>query len=250
MAADVQEHFATLARTGAWDDLYEGPETAANVSFRVRLALALELLPAEAREVLDVGCGPIPLAPPILSRGARYTGLDQSLDMLLRARGRDARAHLVRGAFPLPFAPESFDAVVALGLLEYLPDPLPMLGEMRRVTRSGGIVIVSIPKRFHVDRLTTATLLPARKLAAMLWGSRSDSLRRCLLSPSELDLLASRVGLAPDGGYHYHFTPFPYPFTVLAPRWAHRINRPFERPAPGTLLRFFAHGYIGRYRRA
>jgi hypothetical protein len=41
----------------------------------------------------------------------------------------------------------------------------------------------------------------------------------------------------------------PYPFTVLAPRWALRFNRPFEVASPGRLLRLCAHGYLGRYRR-
>jgi hypothetical protein len=121
---------------------------------------------------------------------------------------------------------------------------------MCRVVRPKGVVVVSIPKRFNVDRLNTAALLPARKMAAMLWGSRSDSLPRLLLRPPELDRLAARAGLASDGGFHYHFTPLPYPFTVLFPRWALRINRPFEVASPGRLLQACAHGYIGRYRRA
>lgn len=49
----VDAHFRALADSGAWTALYEGPETAANTSFRVRLARTLELVPSGARRVLD-----------------------------------------------------------------------------------------------------------------------------------------------------------------------------------------------------
>ena len=94
-------HFEHLALTGGWDDLYDAPETAANVSFRVRLVRTLELLPPEAALVLDVGCGPAPLAPPVLERGADYVGV----------RGPDGPLRAVDGdlnEFP--------DAVLALAV--------------------------------------------------------------------------------------------------------------------------------------
>jgi SAM-dependent methyltransferase len=244
----IRKHFATLGRTGAWDELYDGPETSANISFRVRLARTLELLPRLPRRVLDLGCGPGVLAPRVVDRGARYVGLDFAGAMLLRARERCSHAHLVRATMALPFRDQTFDAVVALGFVEYLTDIVGALREMRRVCRSGGAILVSAPKRLHVDTLTVGLAMPARWLASLVRGRRSDSVQRHLIQPDELDTLALEAGLLPDGGRHYHFTPMPYPFTVVTPRIAHRVNRRFEVPLEKGWASFFAHGYIGRYR--
>lgn len=45
----------------------------------------------------------------------------------------------------LPFADNSFDAVVSESLLEHVTDPIKVVSEMRRVLRSGGILYASIP---------------------------------------------------------------------------------------------------------
>lgn len=245
----VEDHFEALAREGAWDALYDGPETSANVSFRARLARTLELVPGAAKAVLDVGCGPAPLGPELARRGSAYFGLDFSQEMLRRARVRLSAARLVRGVVPLPFRDQSFDVVVALGFLEYLRDIHAALAEMRRVVRPAGVVLVSIPKRWHVDRLMIGMTTPLRHAARAMWGRRSDSLRRTLLTPGRLDTLAFAAGLRPDAGTHYHFTPLPYPLTVLAPQLTLRLNRLFERPRRSGGLTLLAHGYIGRYRR-
>src|SRR4030042_6140148 len=50
----------------------------------------------------------------------------------------------VRGwAVPLPFSSGSFDLVVSLEMLEFTPDPLQTLAEMRRVLRRGGILLIT-----------------------------------------------------------------------------------------------------------
>lgn len=246
---EVDTHFGALADSGAWARLYQGPETAANTSFRVRLARALDLLPSANAKVLDVGCGPAPLAGTLSHRGTTYFGLDAVHEMLLQARARHPEARLTRGKERLPFQDASFDAVVALGFLEYLTDPVMALREMRRVVRPGGVVVISIPKAMHIDSLMVALAAPLRGIAALLWGRRSDRVLRLRLGPPRLDEVARAAALRPDGGAHYHFTPLPYPLTVLMPSLAFRAGRALERARGRRHLTFFAHGYIGRYRR-
>jgi SAM-dependent methyltransferase len=241
------KHFDALA--GTWASLYEGPETARNVSFRVRLTRALELLPAHGRRVLDLGCGPAPLAAALIERGAGYVGVDLVQGMLLQARRRHPEAQLVRATERLPFQEASFDAVVALGFLEYLRDPVAAFQEMGRIVRPGGVIVVSVPKRLHVDTVAVKLTAPFRAIASFFLGRRSDAVERLRLSPSEMDRVASGAGLKPAGGSHYHFTPLPYPLTVLTPRLALRFGQALERHPRRMSLRFFAHGYIGRYRR-
>jgi SAM-dependent methyltransferase len=228
--------------------LYEGQETAGNVSFRIRLARTIELLPKGPISVLDVGCGPAPLASR-LSPGSRYTGVDLVEEMLRSARARVGGAILVRANASLPFRDASFDAVVALGFIEYLDDIPAALRELRRVVRAGGTVILSTPKRFHVDRLMVQAATPLRALAAAVWGRRSDTIRRTLLTPRELDGLAADALLRPTGGVHYHYLPLPYPLTMITPSLSLRATRLVEAWQGRQTLSPFAHGYLGRYER-
>jgi SAM-dependent methyltransferase len=247
--ADAQHHFEALGRSGAWNDLYRGPETTANISFRVRLERTLELLPADARRVLDVGCGPSPLGAPLIGRGVTYCGLDLAAAMLSGARAAEPRALLVQGGAALPFREESFDAVVALGFLEYLDDIPRALREMRRVVRPGGTIVVSVPKAVHIDVITVSALAPLRGLAALTRGRRSDRVRRTYLNADDLDAEAVSVGLRRIRGAHYHYTPVPYPLTQWASGLSLSLTRRFERSPRLRALTFFAHGYLGSYRR-
>lgn len=249
MTAVVREHFEALGRTGAWSQLYLGPETAHNVSFRRRLEQALALIPQDACRVLDLGCGPSPLGPPLVAGGMRYVGLDLSAAMLAGARSLEPRALLVQGNAQLPFESSSLDLVVALGFVEYLVDIPTALAEMRRVLRRGGTALISIPKAWHIDVVTVAALAPVRWLAAHLFGRRSDSVRRTYLTAGGLDRLARDAGLQQIDGRHYHYTPLPYPFTVVTPALSLIATRIFERHSRLRRLTFLAHGYLGSYRR-
>ncbi len=103
-------------------------------------------------EVLDVGCGTGFLSEGILEVTPSVWGLDITPEQLQRARGK-LSIPLVRGdAENLPFRAERFDAVLSSGSIEYWPDPVQALREMRRVLRPGGVAMVGGPTRPR-DRL-------------------------------------------------------------------------------------------------
>ncbi len=98
-------------------------------------------------KVLDVGCGTGFLTGGALRITPHVEALDLSRDQLARAR-RKFRLDFVRGdAEGLPYRDATFDAVVSSGSIEYWPNPVVALREMRRVVKPGGRVMVGGPTK-------------------------------------------------------------------------------------------------------
>ncbi len=111
--------------------------------------------------VLEVGCGPAELWSSNLNRlpAALFAALtDISLGMLQAAVERlDGRARGFRFAAcdvtRLPFADSRFDLVVANHMLYHVSDVEAALGEIRRVTRTGGRLYAATVGRGHMKEL-------------------------------------------------------------------------------------------------
>lgn len=99
--------------------------------------------------VLDVACGP-GLVACAFARAARHvTGIDLTPAMLERAR-EVAQEQSVTNVewrcgdiLPLPFVASTFSLVVSRFAFHHFPEPARVLGEMRRVCRPGGRVVVA-----------------------------------------------------------------------------------------------------------
>lgn len=123
---------------------------------------------AEAREVLDVGCGvgiePIRIA---TMTSARVVGLDISERMLawadqrVREAGVRERIVLVQGdVLDLPFASDRFDVVLCESVLAFVADKEQAIHELVRVTRPGGYV--GLNEALHI------TEAPAPKVSSLV----------------------------------------------------------------------------------
>ena len=99
-------------------------------------------LPQDGGHVLDVATGTGLVARELVRRGYRVTGLDQSPEMLARARSRfgDGVELVEASADALPFEDASFDHLTFTYLLRYVDDPASTLAELARVVRPGGTV--------------------------------------------------------------------------------------------------------------
>jgi SAM-dependent methyltransferase len=87
--------------------------------------------------VLDVGCGTSPFRDR-LPAGCTYTGMD--------IEGGTGRPDLVIVPDePWPLADNSFDVILCTEVLEHVRDQDLLLGEMRRVLKPGGWLILSVP---------------------------------------------------------------------------------------------------------
>ena len=122
--------------------------------------------PGHAPRVLEVACGP-GLSLDYLSRRSedvRLAGIDMSRDMLRLAAANvhatARRPELAQAsARLLPFRDESFDAVYATRFIHLFRNKASLVEELKRVTRSGGLVIIEFYGRpFHLVRYVTRYL--------------------------------------------------------------------------------------------
>jgi SAM-dependent methyltransferase len=98
---------------------------------------------AAAGRVLDLGCGTGALLGGLpVKAGAAVHGADLSLPAVIEAsvHAPGARLLCADGA-SLPYADSTFDVVFCHFVLLWVREPLPVLEEMRRVTRAGGAVL-------------------------------------------------------------------------------------------------------------
>jgi SAM-dependent methyltransferase len=107
------------------------------------LARIFRDLPHPRRNILDVGCGPSSW---LWKIGIQPIGLDLSESYTRKFRAKGGVC-VTASAGELPFAANSFDAVLSVALLHHLPEDLARgtVSEMVRVTSECGHVIIFDP---------------------------------------------------------------------------------------------------------
>lgn len=127
----------------------EEPDTDPEAALRFRKALrAAELLPGE--RLLDIGAkwGGLGECARSLDLKVEYTGLDLSEDNVRKASALGLDVRRADASEPLPVGDHEYDCVVSLELLEHLPAPVGLLGEIRRVLRTDGRAVISVPNPY------------------------------------------------------------------------------------------------------
>ncbi len=208
--------------------------------------------------VLDVACGPGHFLTTAVSIGATAVGIDASRDMLRTSANRlGARARLVQGdALALPFGSGSFDLLNCSGLIEYFPDPAPILREFARVVKPGGRAMVSSTNR-RSPALTLSPIIDAvrrsrtlRKVIRTLRPSVDEvslNQRRFAMTfhtPRELEQLVAAAGFEAVELHYCHLQLFPHPFDHLVPVATTACVSVTDRFLGVRALRAFAEGLL------
>ncbi|MBV8033179.1 MAG: class I SAM-dependent methyltransferase [Betaproteobacteria bacterium] len=221
-------------------------------SFIAQRDLVLSILPERCARVLDLGCGPAMMAGPLLERSREVWGVDASERMIALGEARmgshpeRGRLHLRVGtAERLPFPEASFDAVVAMGVLEYVWDRASSLAEIRRVLRPGGVVAITVPSAVSAYHLARRAWVAAREAAKRALGrSPSDSqrflTRRCV--PWRLDRELAAAGLARLEGRFCNFILFP--LHELLPAASAELNRRLSELGDTPFSSFLGTQYV------
>ena len=153
-------------------------------------AIARLGLPAQAR-ILDAGCGSGRNMVELAHHGI-VTGVELSGTSVQLARERETGEVLEGSVMDTPFDDGSFDLTVSLDVIEHLEDDVGALHELRRVTKPGGALLVTVPAyqwlwsghdeiNHHHRRYNRRTLLAAAREAG--WQLESSTHFNFLLLP-------------------------------------------------------------------
>ena len=201
------------------------------VSFLSQKRIAIDLLGSAKGRLLDVGCGPAVMTPELLAMGFEAHGIDVSGEMIRRARQRMAGHPLekrcrfsVDDVERLQVAQASYDAVLCMGVLEYLPRYSRALAQISRVLRPGGIAVLALPNRASAYHVTRGAYVSLRAFERRLRGRRNPyrlAHNRCV--PWRFDRELAAKGLCKLQSHACNFMLFP--LQELAPRVADALNR-------------------------
>jgi ubiquinone/menaquinone biosynthesis C-methylase UbiE len=187
--AAVQVRQLFDAKAAAWPSKY-APD--GRLAGRLtRLAAVVNYHVPSGGSVLDLGCGTGELASVLAAAGMRVTGCDISPEMLRRAAAATAVpadpaspvdwVQLNPGWRRLPFEGETFHAVVASSVLEYVDEPTAVLRECHRVLRQRGVVVCTVPDLRHPVRwlewlLGVTARVPVARAVGRRWFRLSSYL--------------------------------------------------------------------------
>ena len=143
------------------EDYHVGRQTKRALKYRLarRADEASRLLRRTAGErrwrILDLGTADGLMLKRMLQmiEASFVVGLDLSPELLAFVDDPAIRPALANGLM-LPFAPSSFDLVVATAVIEHASDPAEMLAECARVLVPGGFCVVTTPDPFW-ERIAT-----------------------------------------------------------------------------------------------
>jgi ubiquinone/menaquinone biosynthesis C-methylase UbiE len=202
---------------------------------RVEKEAIFALLPdLHGRLVLEVGCGTGNISLELARKGARLVGLDVSGPMLAAAQEKARQRHVplawIRGeAAALPFPQDQFDGVISILALDFMADRLRAVGEMVRVLRPGGFLLLALLNRYSLwtlKRLLKAWSRPS------LWREvrfiSPGELQRLLLSTRNLDEISQRQAV--------FFPPLPVPRLLRYYPFLERLGRTLRLPCGAFLV--------------
>ncbi len=156
----VADYFSKTVKY--WHDLYSNDTLRGIYSYAMikRKEITIDVIDRysdnRVLKVLDIGCGPGIVMAAIASRGHKIFGIDIAENMLEEARkkmlpysGKEKVCY--QGDIEnLPFDDQSFDAIISLAVLQYLPDDHKSLLEMRRVIKKEGVIIICLPNKLKL----------------------------------------------------------------------------------------------------
>ncbi len=153
----------------------------------------------EGKGILDIGCGSGRIAIVLAEMGAEVLGIDYSSKMIELATGYLSRhksninAKFICCDFMEDFHSDKlFDITLALGVFDYIANPMPFLKTMRRLT--GEQIIASYPAKFALQMPIRKVWLWTRHCPVYFYTASQLTKMYESLDIKELKIIAMPVG--------------------------------------------------------
>ena len=171
----VNEYFRSKSRE--WKEIYTRSDVQAE-TIRDRHAAVLDWIDALAlkpgSKVLEIGCGAGFMAIALAQRGFRVYAIDSAESMIeqahqnaMESRVTDLLSLDIGDVYTLAFNDESFDLVLAIGVIPWLERADLAIQQMARVTKHSGYIILSYANRVGLvsllDPWTNPVLVPLKR---------------------------------------------------------------------------------------
>jgi SAM-dependent methyltransferase len=147
------------------------------------LPACLDSLDVAGKQVLEIGLGEGSDSERLIRQGARWSGVDLTAESVARVQTRLTLRKLPYeqlrqgSVLDLPFADDSFDMVFSHGVLHHVPDIKQAQGEIRRVLRPGGELVVMLYARWSLNYLVSISLIRRAALLAAFPLAKAGILR-------------------------------------------------------------------------
>lgn len=160
MTSSKREYFE---QAEVWDNAYRHNAVEAQ-----RIQETIAALPADAKSILDAGCGNGTFLNTLVASGGnaftRMAGLDRSREALKQVQCEAHEGSVAQ----MPFEDASFDVVTCLEVLEHLTEPelAAALSELQRVSRK--YILLTVPNR--EDLIQSLVICPQCACCFSPWG--------------------------------------------------------------------------------
>ena len=149
----LKHRFSSEDSSSKWDKMYsENTEYLDEEIFRQRRDFTISYIQnnfSKDAVLCDIGCGAGPITAELLKQGYNIIGLDYSADMLTNAKARirnngSNKNVLINGdCESLPFASNTFDAVICLGVISYVEFYENIIEEIQRILKPNATSIIT-----------------------------------------------------------------------------------------------------------
>jgi SAM-dependent methyltransferase len=226
-----------------WKDLYKD-----NISNKLsynnklyRQKYVLEMLGEGSGRVLDLGCGAGSYFEYLEKLGFEVVGVDSSKEMIKLASQvavnlKNSKA--VHGdIMDLPFQDQKYDAIIAIGLIEYLPDDISFFEIVKKLLKPGGKAVITFRNKLCLERrLWKLYQKFGLRISKIEYFYREHN-------PADIIILLNVLGMKNINIRYCHFYPLPWPFSRLLNfinnYFAHKMEKYFSTSSISFLASTF-----------
>jgi SAM-dependent methyltransferase len=215
------------------------------------LPTCIDALNVAGKRVLEIGLGEGSESERLIRNGAHWSGVDLTAESVRRVRARLMLRELPYeelrqgSVLSLPFADDSFDMVFSHGVLHHVPDINQAQGEIHRVLRPRGELVVMLYARWSLNYLVSIALIRRTAVLAAFPLARAGILK----SSSARGMLAAHLDNAMKMGlfrylrldeFVHHNTDGPTnPYALVYDR--QRVERDFPSFGVTRIYKRFMH---------